>query len=114
MLLSQKYHRITESFGLEGTFKGHLVQPPCHEQGHLQLNQVPQSSVQSDLKCFQGRGLDHLAGKLVPGFNHRHCKEFLPYIQSDCTLFQCETVTPRPVTTGPAKKCVSIFLISIL
>lgn len=27
-------------FRLEGTFKGHLVQPLCHEQGHLQLDQV--------------------------------------------------------------------------
>ncbi|KAK4807110.1 hypothetical protein QYF61_018451 [Mycteria americana] len=30
-------------FGLEGNFKGHLVQPPCNEQGHLQLDQVAQS-----------------------------------------------------------------------
>jgi len=29
-----------ESFELEGTFKGHLVQLPCNEQGHLQLDQV--------------------------------------------------------------------------
>lgn len=37
------YHRITESFELEGTFKGHLVQLRCSEQGHAQLNQVAQS-----------------------------------------------------------------------
>jgi len=30
--------QIIESFGLEGTFKGHEVQPPCNEQGHLQLD----------------------------------------------------------------------------
>jgi len=29
-------HRIE----LEGTFKGHLAQLPCSEQGHLQLHQV--------------------------------------------------------------------------
>jgi len=29
------YHRIIEWFGLEGTFRGHLVQHPCSEQGHL-------------------------------------------------------------------------------
>jgi len=28
-------HRIIECFGLEGTFRGHLVQLPCSEQGHL-------------------------------------------------------------------------------
>jgi len=26
-------HRIIEYFGLEGTFKGHLVHPPRNEQG---------------------------------------------------------------------------------
>jgi len=36
-------HSIIKQFGLEGTFKGHRVQPPCNEQGHLQLDQVAQS-----------------------------------------------------------------------
>lgn len=31
---SRRNHRIMGEF--EGTFKGHLVQPPCSEQGHLQ------------------------------------------------------------------------------
>ena len=31
--------RIIESFQLEGTLKGHLVQLPCNKQGHLQLHQ---------------------------------------------------------------------------
>ena len=50
----EKESIIIESFGLEGTFKGHLVQPPCNEQAHLQLDQVAQSPVQPDLECFQG------------------------------------------------------------
>jgi len=29
-----------ESLELEGILKGHLVQLPCNEQGHTQLNQV--------------------------------------------------------------------------
>jgi len=33
-------YRITELFGLAGTFKGHLLQPVYSEQGHLQLDQV--------------------------------------------------------------------------
>jgi len=28
--------RVFELLELEGTLKGHLVQPPCNEQGHLQ------------------------------------------------------------------------------
>jgi len=35
-----KFHRIIESFELERTLKYHLVQFPCSEQGHLQLDQV--------------------------------------------------------------------------
>jgi len=41
-----------EELGLEGTFKGHLVQHPCNEKGHLQLDQVAQSPVQPALECF--------------------------------------------------------------
>ena len=33
-------HRIVESLELEETFKGHLVQLPYSERGHLQLHQV--------------------------------------------------------------------------
>jgi len=35
---------------LEGTFRGHLVQPFCSEQGHLQLDHVAQSPVQPSLE----------------------------------------------------------------
>jgi len=45
-------HRIIERFGLEGTFRGRLAQPPCSEQGHLQLDQVAQSPVHPGLECF--------------------------------------------------------------
>jgi len=46
------FHRIVERFVLEGAFEGQLAQPPCNEQGHVQLDQVAQSSVQPDLECF--------------------------------------------------------------
>ena len=73
-------HRITEQFELEGTFKDHLVQPPCSEQGHIPLDQVAQSPVQPDRECFQGGGIDHLSGQSVPVPHHPHGKKFLPYI----------------------------------
>ena len=74
------FRRIIEGFGLEGTFKGHLVQLPCNEQGCLQLYQVAQSPIQPDLECFQGWGTYHLSGQPVPVFYHPHRKKFLPSI----------------------------------
>jgi len=83
----RQYHRIIESFVLEGTPRGHLVQPPSSKQGNRQLDQVAQSPVQSGLECFQGWGLHCLSGQPVPVFHHPHCKEFLPYSQPKSTLF---------------------------
>lgn len=40
------FHRTTKYFGLEGTFKDHVVRAPCNELGH-QLCQV----VESPLVC---------------------------------------------------------------
>lgn len=42
-------HRIIELFVLKGTFKAHLVQHPCSEQGRLQLKHVAQTPVQPNL-----------------------------------------------------------------
>jgi len=75
------YHRIIEWFGLEGTFKGVLVQPPCNKQGHLPPDQVAQT-----LECFLARGIYHLSGQPGPVFHHHHGKKYLPYIQSKSTL----------------------------
>jgi len=80
-------HRIIECFGLEGTFRGHLAQSLCNEQGHLSLHQVAQSSVQPDLDCFQGWGIYHLSGQPIPVFHHPHYKKCLLYIWSKSTLF---------------------------
>jgi len=44
--------RITEPLELEGTFKGHLVQLPCNEQGHAQLDQVAQGLIQPHLESL--------------------------------------------------------------
>jgi len=47
-------YRIIEWFGLEGTFKIVLFQPPCYRQGHLPLDQVAQSPIQPGLEHLQG------------------------------------------------------------
>ena len=106
---SQELHRIIEWFGLEGTFKGHLVQSPCSEQGHLQLDQAAQSPIQPDLICFQGGGIHCFSGQPVPVFHHPNSVEFLPCIPSESTLFLFKAITPCPITTDPAKKFVPIF-----
>lgn len=46
-------HGLLEWFGLEGTFRDHLVQLLCREQGHLPLDHVAQSPIHPDLDRFQ-------------------------------------------------------------
>ena len=107
-------HRIIESFELEGTVKGHLVQLLCHEQGHLQLNQSAQSPIQPDLECLQGRGIHHISGQPVPVAQHPYCKKLFPYIQSKSHVFLFEAIFLFPVTTDSAKMSVPFFLIAPL
>lgn len=38
-----KDRRVTEWFALKGTSKDHPVEPPCHRQGHIPLDEVAQS-----------------------------------------------------------------------
>ena len=58
--LQRRNHRIIEWFGLEGTLKITWFQPPCHEQVHLPLDQVAQSSIQRGLEHCQGEGIHSL------------------------------------------------------
>lgn len=44
---------MIESFKLEGFSEGDLVQLPCSEQRHLELDQAVQSPMQLALECFQ-------------------------------------------------------------
>ena len=62
---SRAKHRITESFDLEGTLKGHLVQLSYNEQGHLHHNHSAQS-------LLQGWGIHHLSGWLQTGSKVTH------------------------------------------
>jgi len=65
---------------LEGTLKIIWFQPLCHEQGHLPLDQVAQSSIQPGLEHLQGGGSHNFSGQPVPGPHHPHGEEFLPKI----------------------------------
>ena len=67
--------RIIESLELEGTFKDPIVQLPCNEQGHLQLDEVAQCPVQPDLECLWAWGIHHLSGQPVPVPHHPYCEK---------------------------------------
>lgn len=59
-MLSRKENK-SEQFGLEGTRKDHIVQPHCHGQGHLCLDQVAQSHPDPDhFQWWKCSPLDHL------------------------------------------------------
>ena len=64
----------------EVMLKGHLVQPPCNEQGHLPLDHFAYYPVQPHLQCYQGWAICPLSGKPVPACHHSQCKNFLSYI----------------------------------
>lgn len=66
---------VIEHLVLEGTFKGHLVQPLCNRQEHLQLDQFAQSPIQLDLEYFQGWHIYNPSGQPVPMFCYPPCKE---------------------------------------
>jgi len=71
-------HRTIESFELEGTFKSHLVQLPCNEQGLLHLDPVAQSPAQPDLEYLQEWGIHCLSGPPAPVLHYPyHRKTFL-------------------------------------
>lgn len=78
---------ITECFALEGTFKGHAVQPHCHEQGHLQKDHVTQNPIQPYCEGAQRLGFYHLSWQFVQVHHHSRNKNFLACFQSLLTLF---------------------------
>jgi len=59
-------HKITESIELKGTFTGHLVQLPCNEQGHAQLDQVAQGLIQPCFESLQRGGINHISTDTRP------------------------------------------------
>ena len=91
--VQEESQRIIECFASEGTFRGHLAQPPCHKQGHLQLDQVSQSPFQPNLENFQGGDIYNFSGQPVPVFHHPHSKQYLRYIKLKSTVFQFNPIT---------------------
>lgn len=61
-----------------------------------------------------GVGWGTLSSSRQPGPHHPHHERFSPYMQSKSALSQFRTISLCPVTTGPGKKSLPIFLISPL
>ena len=99
-------HRIIEWFGFEGTLQIIWFQPPCHGQGHLPLDHIAQSPIQSVLEHFQGGDIHSFSAQPVPVPHHPQSKEFRPYIWSKSTLFHLEVITlvlsPHALAKSPS------------
>ena len=121
--LSQN-HKIIESFGLDETCKGHLVQAPCNKQGHLQQDQVAQSPIQPDLEWFHADSTNSLGNLFqcftliiknfflicslnLPSFSLKPSSLVLslqgfakslsaPFLQAPKILNGCNKVSPEP------------------
>ena len=110
--------------------KDYLVPAPWHEQGHLPLDRVAQSSIQSGLEHFQGRASAASLGNLCQCFTTLMVKNFLlisnlnlpsfslqpfPLVLSLHTLVK----SPSPGTSWGIvcsrwKKCPKSFMLRLL
>lgn len=59
--------------GWKRPFKVTLPNPACNEQGHLRLDPVTQSHIQTDPQCFQGQVNHSISGQSVSVFHQPHC-----------------------------------------
>ena len=78
---------IIESCGMEGTLKGHVVQLPCNEQGHLQLDQAFRAPSSLTFYVSRDGAATASLGNLCQCFPTLIIKILFPYIQSKCSLF---------------------------
>jgi len=102
--------RIIGWFGLEGTSKGHPVQPPA--MGRDKSNQIRLLRVPSKLALNVSRdgAAPSSPGSLGQGFTMLIVNNF--FLISSLNLLKA--ITPCPVAKGPEKKPVPVFLLSPL
>ena len=76
----EKYFiRIIESFELEWTLKGHLVQLPCKEQGRIQLDQVLRAPSNLTLNASRDGAATTSLGNLFQSLTTLTVKTFFLY-----------------------------------
>lgn len=101
--------QITEQFGLEGTFKSHLIQSPCIEEA--QLDVVDQSPMLEWAWLGMFPKMEHPLPlwETLPVFHHLHCKKV--FLISNLNQL-CFSLKPSPLVPWQQAllKSVSIFL----
>jgi len=102
--------RMIECFGLEGTFKDHLVQASCHRQGHLSSDKVTQSPIQPELGHLQWWGTQNLPGQPVALFHTSILKNF--FLTSNLNLSSF-SLKPLSVVLS-LQKSLSTYVMSLL
>ena len=103
---------ITKRFELEGTFQGRLVQPRAMGMDIFNWIRLLRALSNLALKVSRDGASPVLwskaSGQPGPGPHHPHCKKFLPYILSECPLFQFKTIPPCPIATCLPKKPIHL------
>ena len=98
--------RTIESFELEGTFKGHLVQLPCN----LQLNQVLRAPSSPTLNISKDGTSTTSLGNLNQCLTTPIKEAFFPCIQSKSLLFQFKSIFALSHHTDSAKESVPFLI----
>jgi len=98
----------TESFELEGSLKGHLVQLPGNEQGHLQLHQVLRAPSSLTLSVSKGWDTTTSLGNPFQYLTTFIVKSYFLISNLNLPSF---SLKPFLITTDPVKESVPCFLI---
>jgi len=95
--------------GLEGSFTGRVVQPPCSEQGHLQLDQVALSPIQSDVECSRDGASTTSLGNLFQCFTTLIVQNFFHISSSNLPSLSLKPLRLVLLQQALQKVCPHLF-----
>lgn len=108
-LLQQELEKIgiVEWFGLEETFRDHLVQPLCYSRDIIRQVRFLKIISNMTLNTSSEGHPQLLWANLCQCLTTLIIKKHPPHVQSKPTLFQFNSITPCAITPGPYKKSLS-------